>query len=74
MPLGQSPFVDNPILDTISNNRNILETRTLRLDTSSCDGSLANQMSWFLFMSTKFDYKTSRFILHGSFGVDIFNV
>jgi hypothetical protein len=32
----------------------------------SCDGSLANQMPWFLFMLTHFGYKTSRFILRGN--------
>jgi hypothetical protein len=37
----------------------------------SCDGSLANQMSWFLFMFANFDHKTSRFILCENLGVDL---
>jgi hypothetical protein len=39
----------------------------------SGDGSFTNQMSQFLFMSTNFCYKTSRFIPRGNLGADLFN-
>jgi hypothetical protein len=38
----------------------------------SREGSLANQISCFLFKLTNFAYKTSRFILHWKLGMDRF--
>jgi hypothetical protein len=38
----------------------------------SRDGSSANQLSRVLFMFTDFDHKTSRFILRGNLGVNLF--
>jgi hypothetical protein len=40
----------------------------------SHDGYLANQMSRVLFMFTNFTYKTSRFILCGNLGMDLFEL